>query len=61
MKLTLGCGNHRIEGFLGVDKLKTAAANVICDLGKFPGPSRDGTAEEATLYHIKMVGQEPLS
>jgi ubiquinone/menaquinone biosynthesis C-methylase UbiE len=52
MKLNLGCGNHRIEGFLGVDKLKTSAADIIYNLSIFPYPFHNNSIEEVTLYHI---------
>jgi SAM-dependent methyltransferase len=52
MKLNLGCGNHRIDGFIGVDKLKTSAADIIHDLNIFPYPFRDNSVEAVVLFHI---------
>ena len=34
MKLNIGCGNIKIEGYHGVDKYQCAAADYICDLEK---------------------------
>lgn len=36
LKLDLGCGQSKREGFLGVDKVETAAADFLCDLLRVP-------------------------
>ncbi len=52
MKLNLGCGNVRIEGFVGVDKVKTEATDVVCDLNIFPYPFLTSSAEEIILDNV---------
>jgi len=52
MKIYFGCGNHRMEGFIGVDRLKTRAVDVIHDMNRFPYPFRDSTAEEVHLINV---------
>ena len=48
-KLNLGCGEKRIPGFLGVDRIKTPAVDVAHDLNKFPYPFADNSTDEVLL------------
>ena len=43
MKLNIGCGNKKIEGYHGVDKYKCDAADYICDLENEKLPFEDST------------------
>ena len=43
MKLNIGCGNKRIEGYLGVDKFRCDAADYICDIENEKLPFEDNT------------------
>lgn len=52
MKLNLGCGNKRLEGFTGVDILATPAVDVRHDLNVFPYPFPDNSAEEIVLDNV---------
>lgn len=52
MKLNLGCGEKIISGFIGVDKIKTAAAEVVHDLNVFPYPFPDNCAELIILDNV---------
>lgn len=52
LKLDLGCGNNKREGFLGVDMTKTPATDFVHDLFKFPWPFADGCAEELHCSHF---------
>lgn len=52
MKLNLGCGVKRIEGYIGVDRIKTAATDVVHDLDTYPYPFPDGCAEEIVLDNV---------
>ncbi|MDD5072020.1 MAG: methyltransferase domain-containing protein [Patescibacteria group bacterium] len=51
-KINLGCGEKRIDGFLGVDRLKTPAVDVIHDLNKFPYPFADNSAQEILMDNV---------
>jgi len=52
MKLNLGCGAKRIEGFTGVDIIKTAAVDVVHDLNVFPYPFAARSAEEIIMDNV---------
>jgi ubiquinone/menaquinone biosynthesis C-methylase UbiE len=52
MKLNLGCGNKNIEGFTGVDFVKTPAASLIHDLNIFPYPFPDNSVEEILMDNV---------
>lgn len=52
MKLNLGCGEKKIPGFVGVDKIKTSAADVVHDLNIFPYPFPDNCADEIVLDNV---------
>jgi ubiquinone/menaquinone biosynthesis C-methylase UbiE len=52
MKLNLGCGGKRIEGFVGVDKIKTKATDKIWDLDVFPYPFSDNSVEEVLMDNV---------
>lgn len=51
LKLDLGCGKNKREGFHGVDSLKFDAVDQVVDLTK-PWPWKDGTVEEAHCSHM---------
>lgn len=47
MKLNLGCGCKKIEGYIGVD---IKEADVVADVRKLPFP--DGAADEVMAIHV---------
>lgn len=51
-KLNLGCGEISISGFIGVDKIKTPAVEVIHDLNSFPYPFKDDSVNEILLDNV---------
>lgn len=53
VKIDLACGDNKREGFKGVDKFKTAAADIVFDLqsGK-PWPFKDNSVDEVHCSHF---------
>lgn len=52
MKLDLGCGTRKKEGYIGVDSRQFDGVDVVCDLGTEPWPWQDDTVEEAHSSHM---------
>ena len=51
MKLNLGCGNKKKEGFLGIDRFPCEAVNVISDITNTL-PFLDGSVEEVWMDNV---------
>ena len=52
MKLNLGCGNDIWEGWINLDLMDDAGANVIHDLDKFPYPFKDNTFDKIVANNL---------
>lgn len=52
LKLDLGCGEHKKEGFTGVDRSKLKGVDQVVDLSKYPWPWKDGSVEEVHCSHF---------
>lgn len=52
MRIDLGCGTQKKEGFIGIDCRKFDGVDVVCDLGKDTWPFADETVEEAHCSHM---------
>lgn len=52
IKLNLGCGHKKIAGFIGVDHIKTAAADIIHDLNTTPYPLAADSVDEIIADNI---------
>jgi len=50
LKLHLGCGNRRLEGYVNIDLRKTGATDLVCNIRKLPYP--DNSAELIETYHV---------
>ena len=52
MKLNLGCGSNKLEGFLNVDKEKSCEPDLLLDLEKIPWPFDNNSVDELVLAHV---------
>lgn len=52
MRLNLGCGQHKLPGYLNVDKAEACAPDRVVDLEAVPWPFPDDVAEEVVLRHV---------
>ncbi|MBI3445334.1 MAG: hypothetical protein HY055_08210 [Magnetospirillum sp.] len=52
MKLNLGCGHSRMDGFVNVDKFPSPACDEIVDLESLPWPWLDSSVDEVVLCHV---------
>jgi len=59
MRLNLGCGDAKIDGWVNVDKYGHFDPDVVHDLETFPWPFDDDAAEEVLLNHVlEHLGQD---
>lgn len=63
VKLNLGCGERRRDGFLGVDMIKTEAVDVVHDLRIAPWPFEADSVEEVYSAHFieHLTGPERIT
>ncbi|HYD70979.1 hypothetical protein [Azospirillum sp.] len=52
MRLNLGCGNRKLDGFLNVDKFATCEPDMVVDLEALPWPFETDSAEEIVMTHV---------
>lgn len=52
MKLDLGCGSRKREGFIGVDSSPDCGADVVQDLTVMPWPFDDASVDEVHCAHF---------
>ena len=52
MKLNLGCGHKRREGFVNVDIVPYESVDLIADLRHTPFPFKEDTFDEVVCEHI---------
>ena len=51
MKLDLGCGNKKKEGFVGIDIIPLPEVDTVIDLEKFPWPFESDSIDEVYCSH----------
>ena len=60
MRLNLGCGNRKLEGWVNVDREAACKPDRVADLEKLPWPWPDDSAEEVMLSHVlEHLGADP--
>ena len=52
MRLNLGCGSRKLEGWVNVDKVAACAPDQVADLESFPWPWPDDSVDEVMLSHV---------
>ncbi len=58
MKLNLGAGNKKIDGFISVDKFPSATTDFVFDLETTPWPWADNSIDQIMLIHaLEHMGQ----
>lgn len=50
MKLNIGCGNRRLSGYVGIDAVSRAAADIVAPAHQIP--LEDGCADEILAVHV---------
>lgn len=52
VKLNVACGQQKQEGFIGIDKVKTDAVDIIHNLESYPWPFEDNSVDEIICSHF---------
>jgi len=52
VKLDVGCGKNKKEGFIGIDKIKLDGVDIVHDLDAYPYPFDDNSVDEIHASHI---------
>ena len=52
MKLDLGCGPNKAEGYVGVDIIDFEGVDKVFDIGALNWPLEDGSVDEARACHV---------
>ncbi len=52
MRLNLGCGTRKLEGWVNVDSSRGCSPDQLVDLEQLPWPWPEGSVEEVLLSHV---------
>ncbi len=52
LRLNLGCGNHKLDGFVNVDSQPHCKPDQVINLESFPWPWPDNSVEEIFMSHV---------
>lgn len=59
LRLNLGCGTRKREGYLNVDKMAECAPDVVLDMERVPWPWPDNSVEDVLLIHVlEHIGRD---
>lgn len=59
MKLNLGCGNARLDGWINVDREAVLKPDQVWDLERLPWPWAESSVDEVLLKHaLEHLGQQ---
>ena len=60
MKLNLGCGMRKLDGFVNADRSPLCEPDILVDLEALPWPFETSSAREVVLSHVlEHLGQSP--
>lgn len=60
MRVNLGCGSNRRNGWIGVDRVQTPAADIVHDLDQGPWPFETGSMEKAYAKDVFEHVNDPI-
>ena len=52
IKLNLGCGHKKLDGWVNVDSVAACHPDQVVDLEKFPWPWEDSSASHILMSHV---------
>ena len=51
IKVNIACGQIKMDGFIGIDKEKTEAADIVQNLETYPWPFENNSVDEIVCSH----------
>lgn len=59
MKLNIGCGFNKLDGYVNVDQFPECEPEVLWNLGETPWPFEENSVDELAAHHVlEHLGQE---